>query len=530
MEGSYFTRSRAGCRSCKKSRVKCDERRPVCSRCDRLCLKCAFSQQLRWVDEPGAQTQTHTQSQLRLSPVAKNVRHAEDIVLHSLVHFKLSCTPIPRILLPPSLCFSRPEDSMAFDHWTTTLKNFICLDPDGSYDMHVGFMSLVCEPNSAFLLVLLAYVASHLAALGIIQEATMLSMSQRALAAMVRLLDSISPSKRELQHQRPKAIPDNIISSAMLLASSEILRGSPTKKLKTLLHGVKALIVERCRHHSHRALGFEDSSKDFLQQETAIFRSTADAFISVDALTGLPCPRAPIMQDREWYYQSTNHRMIVGKPQFLDPLLGYCIPIFEILGDSRIFLENWFQGGLPEATYFERRAELLFRYDELCENLPPQCSKTTDSSTQLPAERHILHNESVFAAIAHALASKVYLLRATDYVQNTPQIAQLVEQLREAILRVPIGSSVITIMLWPLWVLGCESYEGTENRANVQRMLSAMHEKEHILNIKVCLQTLIQQIWTLHSVPKCTTSLEKRTRQAAWVRYCWERGIELTFA
>lgn len=420
---------------------------------------------------------------------------------------------------------------MAFDHWTTTLKHFVCLDPDGSYDMHVGFMSMVCEPNSAFLLVLLAYVASHLAAIGIIPEATMLSMTQRALVAMVQLLESISPLNAEPQHPRPQAITDNIIASAMLLASSEILRGSPTRKLKTLLQGVKALLVERCRHRSHGDLGSVDCSKDFLQQETAMFRSTADAFISVDALTGLPCPRAPIMQDREWYYQSSAHRIVIGRPQILDPLLGYCIPTLEILGDSRILLENWFQDDLSEADYLQQRMQLLFRYDEIYQSLAPQYSENTASSVlHLPTGRLRIHNESIFAAIAHTLACKVYLLRATDFDQDAPQISQLVEQVREAVSGVPIKSSVITIMLWPLWVLGCESYEGTQNRDLVRSILSEMHEKEHILNIKVCLQSLEQQIWTLDPVEGRTKSSGKYTHQAAWVKYCWEERIELTFA
>lgn len=47
----FDRRSRNGCNTCKKRRVKCDESRPVCSLCNRLRLDCNYGVTLLWEDE-----------------------------------------------------------------------------------------------------------------------------------------------------------------------------------------------------------------------------------------------------------------------------------------------------------------------------------------------------------------------------------------------------------------------------------------------------------------------------------------------
>ena len=42
------TRSRTGCRECRKASQKCDEVRPICSRCQRLKRSCHYTRPLTW--------------------------------------------------------------------------------------------------------------------------------------------------------------------------------------------------------------------------------------------------------------------------------------------------------------------------------------------------------------------------------------------------------------------------------------------------------------------------------------------------
>ncbi|KAG7117765.1 Sterol uptake control protein 2 like [Verticillium longisporum] len=56
------TKSRSGCKTCKKRKVKCDESRPVCTRCERMGVSCLYLPEIgrtrRQHGQPGQHTQT----------------------------------------------------------------------------------------------------------------------------------------------------------------------------------------------------------------------------------------------------------------------------------------------------------------------------------------------------------------------------------------------------------------------------------------------------------------------------------------
>lgn len=47
------TRSRAGCRRCRRVSRKCDEHKPTCGRCQRLRFECNYQTRLVWVHAKG---------------------------------------------------------------------------------------------------------------------------------------------------------------------------------------------------------------------------------------------------------------------------------------------------------------------------------------------------------------------------------------------------------------------------------------------------------------------------------------------
>ena len=59
-----FKRSRNGCQNCKNDKVKCDELKPCCTRCNTRNRQCNYSVQLRW-STPKVKTQTKTKSKIR---------------------------------------------------------------------------------------------------------------------------------------------------------------------------------------------------------------------------------------------------------------------------------------------------------------------------------------------------------------------------------------------------------------------------------------------------------------------------------
>ncbi|EXJ94142.1 hypothetical protein A1O1_02535 [Capronia coronata CBS 617.96] len=54
-----ITRSHTGCWTCRSRRVKCDESRPVCSRCSRSGLTCGYDIRLTWQDDNDARGVCH---------------------------------------------------------------------------------------------------------------------------------------------------------------------------------------------------------------------------------------------------------------------------------------------------------------------------------------------------------------------------------------------------------------------------------------------------------------------------------------
>ncbi|KAG7875730.1 hypothetical protein KL916_000401 [Ogataea parapolymorpha] len=52
MSNTKRTRSRSGCHSCKKARIKCDETRPVCMNCQKASRECDYSLKLIWGGRP----------------------------------------------------------------------------------------------------------------------------------------------------------------------------------------------------------------------------------------------------------------------------------------------------------------------------------------------------------------------------------------------------------------------------------------------------------------------------------------------
>ncbi|ODV96268.1 hypothetical protein PACTADRAFT_16410 [Pachysolen tannophilus NRRL Y-2460] len=48
---AYSSRSRSGCATCKKRRLKCDETHPKCLKCLKLKLSCSYEQTLTWEDD-----------------------------------------------------------------------------------------------------------------------------------------------------------------------------------------------------------------------------------------------------------------------------------------------------------------------------------------------------------------------------------------------------------------------------------------------------------------------------------------------
>ncbi|KAF2726841.1 hypothetical protein EJ04DRAFT_506624 [Polyplosphaeria fusca] len=90
-------KTRAGCKQCKRRRVKCDETKPRCNGCVRNCLPCSFeflvprkpSVQAPWTGTPPARSQYHL---IKALHTANNdmMLSSQDVVTKELMHHYLS--------------------------------------------------------------------------------------------------------------------------------------------------------------------------------------------------------------------------------------------------------------------------------------------------------------------------------------------------------------------------------------------------------------------------------------------------------
>lgn len=85
-------KSRLGCLTCKRRRVKCDEARPVCTQCTRLQLSCAYSLASNTQQE---QNETGEASQPRIHPSIGTALSMEDLKFYD--HFIQAAHPLTPI-------------------------------------------------------------------------------------------------------------------------------------------------------------------------------------------------------------------------------------------------------------------------------------------------------------------------------------------------------------------------------------------------------------------------------------------------
>lgn len=97
---AYRSRSRTGCVTCKKRRVKCDETRPICLRCNKLKISCEYQGlSLTWEDEAnqrgitfGRSLEARAKNNRNLKVVKNEVDH-KSIVKRRLQYLYINVTP-----------------------------------------------------------------------------------------------------------------------------------------------------------------------------------------------------------------------------------------------------------------------------------------------------------------------------------------------------------------------------------------------------------------------------------------------------
>jgi hypothetical protein len=289
-----------------------------------------------------------------------------------------------------------------------------------------------------------------------------------------------------------------LLSASLQLVGIEILQGSDMSSLMPLMKGA-IFLVERLFAASSA------SEVTHLLRYGTVIQMEIKLLAYHDFMTCVPYPRKPLLHPRYWLREVDQ---LSGPSQLPEPdmVMGFAADIMILTGKCAVLVEKLFHGMMATELFQLHRVSLLDKLEKAIKALPAptqfpddlpdkEAMKNSNSARKQPN----IHNPSIFAAHSHARASQIYLMRATDLPEYSLVIEAVITNLEASIQSVPVDSPSVTIMLWPLWVLGCEaddSDRGLARRDLVRKLLRTMFAKEGFMNIRRCLETLETQMWT----------------------------------
>lgn len=425
-----------------------------------------------------------------------------------------------RLLPPPKVGpqFDSPSDLPLFIHWATVLPGLAYPCPQQYQNILPEHLSLVWDRDSVLLPIVLAFSAAHMAASGAISQVEVLERKSKALSIMNGSL---------LVHQKEISHIDSKIAASMILASLEIAGGP--KVLLPFLNGIKALLELRwtraCGSISPFAIANRNLS--YAPRPLAIHIKMMAYF---DVMCSVPCAKKPITDQSFWdHHIWPPHQHLGSDP---DLVLGFASTSLLITGDAAALVEASFNGDLELDEIHNRRTELLRRSRDAVESLPSKIHQpySHPDSTDQESQNY---NACIDVAHAHCLATSIFLYRGIQSVYSARlddcDVSQAIAELFTLCFRVPMTSSAITMILWPMFVLGCESEGGSSLRAAVASSLNYLYEKQHFPNILEIIRALQQRVWPGES-RNCDGRRTFGEQNMEWVQFCWEERIELCLA
>ncbi|KAH7153529.1 hypothetical protein EDB81DRAFT_791532, partial [Dactylonectria macrodidyma] len=513
----YFRRSRTGCLTCRAIRIKCDEKRPQCQNCHDRGVACdGFTKKLKWVSvgfEPHMVSPPETQRDTRTATTAGSAL--------ALVPARFSLQPS----LTSGLALASPRDAYLLSHWAETFIGLVFPNPYNAVDFRAANLSMFMDGDSALFRTSLASSATHLAAIGSISEAEALETQHMALRAVNTSIRCSKPTPG--QGGRPVYLSDDCISASQNLAGVAVIQGYDLSKVLVHVQGSVSILQARCDWD--RAAGLSDSLvKSPILCPTVKFLAYFDVFCTV------PSPRRPLLTRSFWdkhIFPSLDPDMVSNRRP--DVAHGYASQIFCILGESSGLICDLFEGLIDDDTFFSQR-EMILESLRYAMNRIPAAKYHAEAlaGTRFHDEswETINDNACIAAAMSHGLATEIFLHRA--HASDPAILARLSGRLYNAVLGVPLDSSCMTLMAWPLFVLGCESASASTRATQVTQLLQGMVKKMNILNISRCFDVLRDVIWPLgsHMQNKEGRPDEGSScvlMQTDWVYYCWRERVEL---
>jgi hypothetical protein len=430
-----------------------------------------------------------------------------------------------------------PVDALLLTHFLQSLPLLIYPNPDRSIAIIQHQTQLLYETDSVLLPAALTAAAANLATAGLVSQVDFLQRKQKALRHLSTSLQ-VSTQKNlggsDWCRGAPPNVKDSAIAASVALATIQGIEGTSFAQSISMIRGSLTLLQMRSQSLWSASAKKASSSENPRQALDPFLGMQMKMMVYFDIMLCVPYPQPPLVDTSFWgtYVLPLveQNSLANGRP---DDVFGYCTDIFKLIGEAAVLINGFFGGALPLDTFQQDRQLILRKLEVACDELPePHEILESNPPASTGSVQIRTHNSCIFAAIAHALATKIFLLRAdfgacnddlqpeTRVISTQEKIEKLAQALSCAIDCVPIDTSAATILLWPLFVLGCEAVDSAEAQQRVEGLLRAMLAKENILNITICLDALKERIWVKKDA----------FRRIGWARHCWQEKIQMCLA
>jgi hypothetical protein len=435
------------------------------------------------------------------------------------------------------------------------LPNLVFLNRARSSEICAAQIYELHDADAGLRSALLISSATHLFVQGVVSKIEFLKIRQRALRAISnavlarqepdnstqRFLKTTSVATHPWGQVGSLNCSDAYLSASLNLSATGLILGEPLHNILPLIQGTVLFVMERHRFADYAS---KRQSSSPLAATSNIsshsFTITKRMLAYFDIMSCVPCARTPYMAEHYWFTDKACVEQQNMDGSGLDLIMG-CFPVlFALLGRCSTLVNSRFKNVISLDKLHTIEVSLLHdlqHWTPLPQRLPILNASPGHGSYTFHASDYRI---CVSAGNAYSLATQIFLLRSRDFDETSSQVEALVHLLSIEVLQVPIESAPMTTMLWPLWVLGCESYDSATRDDTIMPIFNRLLDRQSFRNIHLTLEALRNRIWRLgHGTGEIALKervVEKSSpsqypwRQSEWVKYCWVEKVELTLA
>lgn len=422
-------RRRDGCSECRRKKVKCDLRRPVCSRCIRFPKECRY-------DSSFVAVRSHCR---KSSPVRGKPRNPSPA--------KRSVIPL-RASLNPLACLTSPDSHFLMHHFVTqTIRVLFPLAPP------VFGQTLVATAMETphLLHALLAASCSHYARLVQKPSAHQLTVLKFTNLAVAGLRAALADPTETL---RPETA-----MTAMVLCTNDVCNGN-ARTWKVHLSGVTQLLTALLARHKTA-----DGDPD------PFFLCLLKWFAALDILAGLSGTHEGCVNDGQYWNLTRNPNCGNGH---VDEICGYSTQLMPLLARiGQLARRNVHEQSIFE-TYTEPSSALS---EELTHDAQDLETRILSIANQVPSAATLAFHDQVLASELHNThlafihSALLHLYRRVELLPKShPKVRAQVTAILYNVQAIKPFSPANALILWPIFSAGCETDDLQERQAIQTRM------------------------------------------------------------